>query len=273
MTSGKSGTGRKVGAAAPRRGTERLADGPQPLYARLREQLRADILEGRLLPQQRLPSESELTAAHGISRITVRQALNDLQKEGLLIKVHGKGSFVAPPRVTQDLARLRGLAESVEGSGHQVHGRLLALDDSTADAEVAQALQVETGSRVTELLSLRYLDRQPLSLNHSFVPPALGDRLRRIDFAGRDLLSVYERDFGLAIGHADLEISAGSATRLQAKHLKVAAGAPVLRLRRIVYSAQGRPLHLEMTCYRSDEFSYRVRVERPPAAGDRRRAG
>lgn len=237
-------------------------NGTQPLYAQLRERLRADILEGRLQPQQQLPSEHELIAAYGISRITVRQALNDLQKAGLVVKVHGKGSFVAPPHVSQNLARLAGVAESTAGSGHRVDGRLLSIDDATADSDVARALDVPAGSRVVEWLSLRYLDRVPLSLNHSFVPPALGDRLRRIDFASRDILSVYEQDLGVAVSHAELEISASAASRSQAKQLKLTAGAPVLRLRRVVYDTAGRPLQLETTCYRSDEFSYRVRVER-----------
>lgn len=237
-------------------------NGSQPLYAQLRERLRADILEGRLAPLQQLPSEHELIAAYGISRITVRQALSDLHKEGLVVKVHGRGTFVAPAHMSQSLSRLAGVGETAAGAGHVVHGQLLAIGDAAADGEVARALGVAPGSRVIEWTSLRYLDREPLSLNHSFVPPAFGDRLRRIDFASRDLLSVFERELRLDISHAELEISAGAASRTQARHLKVATAAPVLRLRRIVYATDGTPLQLETTVYRSDEFSYRVRVER-----------
>jgi GntR family transcriptional regulator len=242
--------------------TSALPDPLLPLYARLRDQLRAEILGGRLKPLDRLPSESELIAAHGVSRITVRQALGDLHKEGLIVKVHGKGSYVAPARVAQDLATLRGLAESVGVGAHSVHGRTLSLQDLPARSEVARLLELEAGSTVTELVSLRYLDREPLCLNRSYVAKSIGDRLRRIDFANRDLLDVYENELGLPIGHADLEISAASADKLHARHLKTSAGAPLLCVQRLITTRDARPLHLELSSYRSDAFSYKLRLER-----------
>jgi GntR family transcriptional regulator len=74
-----------------------MAEAPQPLYARLRDELRTGILDGRLKPHAKLPSEAELTAAHGVSRITVRQALGELQKEGLIVRLQGKGAFCLAP--------------------------------------------------------------------------------------------------------------------------------------------------------------------------------
>src|SRR6478609_5203827 len=82
---------------------------PQSLHAQLRDALRARILDGVLAPGAKLPSESELTAAHGVSRITVRQALGALQAEGLIVKLHGKGAFVSHSRAAQSLNRLQGL--------------------------------------------------------------------------------------------------------------------------------------------------------------------
>ena len=233
-----------------------------PLYAQLRDELRADILEGRLRPLDRLPSESELIASRGVSRITVRQALSELLNEGLIVKVHGKGSYVAPARVAQDLATLQGLAESMAGAGHTVHGRVLSMKDVPAVDEVARLLALAPRAPVTELLSLRYLDREPLSLNRSFVAKAVGDRLRRIDFASRDLLDVYEHELGLPIGHADLEITAASADREQARHLKTPVGTPVLRVQRLIATSEGQPLHLETASYRSNVFSFRLRLDR-----------
>lgn len=251
-----------VKARGPRVSRAAAFAGPQTLYAQLRERLRSEILAGRLKPHQQLPSEAELSSAHRVSRITVRQALADLQQEGLVVKVHGKGSFVAPPRVQQDLAGLRGLAESLGGSGYAVHGRLLEMVERSADDDVARALALAPGARVTELLSLRSLDRVPLSLNRSWVAGPVGARLRRIDFASRDLLQVFEQDLGFAVGHAELEIGAAAADREQARHLRIEPGTPVLRLRRVVHTDDGRPLHYEIACYRSDEFSYRLRLDR-----------
>lgn len=241
-------------------------DGAQPLHAWLRERLRADILDGRLPPEARLPSETELTRRFGISRITVRQALAALAQDGLIVSAQGKGRFVAPRRIAQDLARLQGLSESVSGQGRTVHGRTLHWREARATAAEAVALGLATGDPVLELLSLRYVDRQPLSLNRSRMAPALAERLRRIDVARRDLIDVYERELGIAVGHADLTIAATAADARQARLLAVDPGAPLLRLHRVLHAADGRPLHLETAVYRSDAFNYSVRVERARAS-------
>src|SRR5688572_2412294 len=144
-----------------------MAEVPQPLYARLRDELRAGILDGRLQPHARLPSEAEMTAAYGVSRITVRQALGDLQKEGLIVRLQGKGAFVAQPRTTQQLQRLEGLAEALAGHGQQVHSKRLAMKTVRATAGIAAQLEVQPRTEVHQLSTLRYLERQPLSVNVS----------------------------------------------------------------------------------------------------------
>src|SRR4030095_15178901 len=103
-----------------------MADVPQSLHAQLRDSLRAEILDGRLAPGDQLPSESELTAAQGVSRITVRQALGALQAEGLIVKLHGKGAFVSHPKAAQSLNRLQGLNEALALEQRAVSSKRLA---------------------------------------------------------------------------------------------------------------------------------------------------
>lgn len=236
----------------------------KPLYVQLRDELRARILDGRLAPLARLPSEAELTARHGVSRITVRQALNDLHKEGLIVKVHGKGTFVSQPKVAQDVTQLKGLAEAMFGEGREVQNRTLSLKDVAAEPRVAEPLALAPKSAVTEIRSLRYLDRKPISLDVSYVPAEIGHRLKRSDLAGRDIIDIYERDLGLAIGYADVQIDAARADKAQAKLLRIAPGAPVLHIERVIYAADGRPLHYDSVSYRGDAFRYRLRIERAP---------
>lgn len=234
----------------------------KPLYVQLRDELRTQILDGRLKPLTRLPSESELTERHAVSRITVRQALNDLHKEGLIVKVHGKGTFVSQPKVAQDVTRLKGLAEAMFGEGHDVHNRTLSLKDVAASLEVAERLAVPARSLVTEIKSLRYLDRQPISVDVSYVPRQIGDRLKKSDLPGRDIIDIYERDLGLAIGHAELMIEATSADKIQGKLLRIQPGAPILHIQRVIYTSDDRPLHFDSVSYRGDAFRYRLRTER-----------
>lgn len=234
----------------------------KPLYVQLRDELRAQILEGHLKPLERIPSEAELTERYAMSRITVRQALNDLHKEGLIVKVHGKGTFVSQPRLAQDVTRLQGLAEAMFGEGHEVRNRTLSLKDVAASAEVAGRLAIPAKTSVTEIKSLRYVDRQPISLDVSYMPSEIGRRLKKADLPGRDIIDIYERDLGLAIGHAELVIEAAKADKFQGKLLKIEAGAPLLHIQRVIYTPDHRPIHFDSVSYRGDAFRYRLRIER-----------
>jgi GntR family transcriptional regulator len=244
-----------------RRAVRSPAPAAQPLYARLRERLKAEILSGRRKPGERLPSEAEMTAEFGVSRITVRQALGDLQKEGLLVKSHGRGSFVAPP-VALELARLEGLSESLSGAGRTVHTRVLALRHAKADTALAATLDLAVGAPVTVIDTLRYLDREPLVVNRSWMPFAVGARIGRPDLANRDILDILEHDLGMRIGRAELSIGAAAATPSQQRNLRVQAGTALVTLRRLVHDATGTPVHLEHSAYRADMFSYRLVLDR-----------
>lgn len=116
---------------------------PVPLYSQLKELLRGRILDGVYPPLSRMPSENELGKAFDVSRITVRQALGDLQKEGLIFKIHGKGTFVARPKAFQNVSTLQGLGESLTQMGYEVINRLHGLRYVPAGAQVAERLRVK----------------------------------------------------------------------------------------------------------------------------------
>ena len=245
-----------------------MAELPQTLHARLRDALRAQILDGRLRPGDQLPSESALQAAHGVSRITVRQALAALQADGLIVKRHGKGAFVSQAGASQRLERLQGLHEALAGEAapsgpaHEVANHRLSWRELKAPADVAGLLGLRRGAPVYRLQTLRYLDRAPLSLNNSWLCPALGARLSRVDFSRRDLIDVFEHEGGLRIGRAELEIGAGLARTADARRLRIAAGAPVLEVQRIVHTDADEPVHVERAVYRADTFRYRLALQR-----------
>lgn len=239
-----------------------MTDSLLPLYARLRDQLRAGILEGRLQPQQKLPSEAELSTEHGVSRITVRQALGDLQKEGLILRQQGKGAFVAQPRTSQSLNRLQGLREALAGQGQSVHSQRLSTRAMKPPAAIAAQLQLAPGSRAVRLTTLRYVAREALSVNVSWFAPALGERIARLDLSGRDLIEVLEQDIGEPVAQAHLDISAVAMPAREARWLKVAPGEPALRVHRLLCSVQELPLQVETAIYRADAFSYKLSLTR-----------
>ena len=239
-----------------------MSELPLPLYARLRDEIRSRILDGRLAPGDKLPSEYELTEQHGVSRITVRQALTDLQTEGLIVKLHGKGAFVSHPRAAQSLNRLQGLGEALAPQGQAVHSKRLSMKRLKAPAEVARRLELPPGTEVFHLVTLRYLDREPLSVNTSYLPPATGERLARADISNRDLIDVFEREFGLKVEQAQLEISARRASDKESRLLGIEAGEPVLQVQRLLCAEGVAPLQAETAVYRADAFSYKLDLRR-----------
>ncbi len=237
---------------------------PTSLHARIREELRERIVSGDWRPHDALPSERELMAQYGVSRITVRQALGDLQKESVIFKLAGKGAFVAQTRPFQELGRLQGFAEQMEARGHETFNRVLALEHLAADALVASRLGLSAGAPVTRIRRVRHLDRQPVSLDITWVPRAIGERLAREDLSSRDVFLIIENDCALPLGHADLVIDAGLADDGTAALLGIAPGAPVLRIERLTHDAAGRPVDYEHLYCRADNFQYRLRLERRP---------
>ncbi|GHD63725.1 GntR family transcriptional regulator [Jeongeupia chitinilytica] len=234
----------------------------QPLYGRIRDELRTTIHAGAYLPHERLPSESDLMFRYGVSRITVRQALGELEKEGVLFKVPGKGAFVSKPKPFQQLARLQGFAEAMREHGHEISNRLLDIRTLPADATVAERLQLAPGAPVTELRRVRLLNREPVSLDITWVAPHIGERLAREDLASRDVFVILENDYGIALGHADLAIDAQLADPATAKLLALDPGAPLLRIERLTHDRHGHPVDFEYLYCRSDNFQFRLRIAR-----------
>lgn len=233
-----------------------------PLHAQIEHELRTRILAGRYAPMSRMPSESEIGARFGVSRITVRQALGNLQKEGLIFTLQGKGSFVAKPKAFQNVTQLTGLAESLSAMGYEVINQLQALRFRRADAGVAERLDLPAKSRVCQIRRVRLLNREPVSLELTYLPEALGRQLARADLVTRDIFLILENDCGITLGHADLRIDATLADAELAQALRIDEGAPVLRIERLTHDAEGRPIDFEFLYYRADAFQYRLRTQR-----------
>ncbi|MBN3816353.1 GntR family transcriptional regulator [Paraburkholderia sp. Se-20369] len=235
---------------------------PQPLYAQIKDALRARILDGTYAPHSRMPSEHELCATYGVSRITVRQALGDLQKEGLVFRLHGKGTFVSKPKAFQNVASLQGFAEAMSSMGYEIVNQLRSFRTVKADRHVAAKLGLPEGTNVTQIHRVRLLNREPVSLEVTWLPEALGKRLAHADLATRDIFLILENDCGVPLGHADLAIDAILADDDIVGALRVEDGSPVLRIERLTHDEAGTPIDYEYLYFRGDALQYRLRVDR-----------
>lgn len=236
-----------------------------PLYVQIKDTLRARILDGTYAPHSRMPSEHELCAMFDVSRITVRQALGDLQKEGLLFKLHGKGTFVSKPKAFQNVTSLQGFAEAMSSMGYEIVNQLRSFRTVKADRHLATKLHVPEGAPLVEIHRVRLLNREPVSLEQTWVPEALGRRLAGADLAARDIFLILENDCGIPLGHADVSIDAILADDEIVDALRVEESSPVLRIERLTHDASGAPIDYEYLYFRGDAFQYRLRIDRQKA--------
>lgn len=233
----------------------------QPLYLQIKNMLAQRILDGDYAPHERLPSESELMKVFGVSRITVRQALRDLHADGLVFSVQGKGTFVAKPKAIQDVQRLQGFGESMVPQGYEASTRVLSLQENRPSQEVANALGIKQSDTVVEIKRVRFRNREPISIDHSFYPIEIGRRLAGRDLT-QDIFPLLENEFNIVLDHADLRIEATLADDEQAGSLNCDVGAPVLLIRRLVLDQQGNRVAFEFLSHRGDAFQYHLRADR-----------
>lgn len=238
---------------------------PVPLYSQIREVLRNHILNGTYAPLSRVPSESELGELFKVSRITIRQALNDLQKDGLIFRIPGKGTYVSKPKAFQNVSSLQGLAESLARFGHEVTNRVRSFHYAPAPPLVAERLHLSEGEQVAEIKRVRYVNREPVSLEVTYLPEEAAKGLEKADLITRDIFLILENDLGYSLGHADLSIDAVQANEELATVLNIAIGAPIMRIERLTHLEDGTPLDFEYLYYRGDAFQYRLRIDRQRA--------
>lgn len=250
----------------------------------IRDYLLEQIKSGELRHGQRVPSERELCQRFGVSRMTVRQALDRLAWEGVLERRRGSGTYVAPPKIRLGLQQLTGFSEDMRRRGMRPGSRILLADVGEADPEAAAALGLAVDRRVTHLRRLRLADQRPLALECVQVPlrvfPDLVDRIQAAVRAGEaeslSLYALFERA-GIRLARAEQSIEASIATGEQAALLGVREGSPLLVLTRLTWADDGTAVEFVRSWYRGDKYRYETVLHRPPdvdaSGGPRGHAG
>jgi GntR family transcriptional regulator len=227
----------------------------------LRDRLAADIEAGSPGPGERLGAERELAARLGVSRSTLRAALDALETAGVVHRVRGRsgGIFVSERRVERDLTSLTSLPAYMRRQGFQSGARVLSTATVGADAETATALGVPEGALVLEVVRVRLADEQPISLERARFPadrfPGLLDR----SLSG-SLYELLESGYGLRPSEAEERVEVVGATAAEARVLEVRAGSPLVSIARTAWSEDGRPFERSNDLFRADRVRIVVRV-------------
>ncbi len=243
----------------------------EPLKARrLYLLLRDRILSGDAGPDSRLPSEPALAVEYGISRVTVRRALDELAREGMIERKPGSGTFVsgkaASVPVVADFSNV--LTHLVE-MGRRTAVRLLSFGYMAPTATLAEELKLEPGERVQRSVRVRLIDGAPFSYLVTHVPERIGISYSEADLASTPLLELLERS-GLVAERASQTIGAALAGPEVAGALDLEIGAALLSMTRIVYEPSGRGIEHLQALYRPDRYSLNMDLLRTGADGARR---
>src|SRR5947199_521831 len=225
-----------------------------PRYHRIAEALRERIGSGQLAAGARLDNQRKLARSFGVTLMTLRQALELLERDHLITRRHGLGTFVAAPSIDYDILQLRRFAGDLSAKGEHVATRLLGTRFAAPDRRVAEALRFAGRPRVLFLERLRLVDAHPVSLLRSFLPSPLGDEVIRADLARTPLHQVLEFKLGVVITRASETVSAVRLGRREARDLGCRVGEPAFESERVSYDAGGAPVVFDRVFIPGDRF-------------------
>ncbi|GGM70196.1 GntR family transcriptional regulator [Longimycelium tulufanense] len=243
---------------------DRLADGPTPKHAQLREILRR-LAETELPPGSPIPSERELAARYGVSRLTVREAVGQLVADGLLARVRGKGTFTARARVEAQLY-LESFTEDMRQRGMRPGTVVVERAERIPPPETAAALGLGPGEPAYWLVRVRTANGTPLAVERGWYHPGRLPELLEHDLSA-SLYALLADEYGARPDHGWQTVRADPADRATARLLGVRPGSPLLAFRR-VSSAHGAPLEDMTSWYRGDLYQVTMQLDRSvPGSG------
>ena len=229
-------------------------NGRLPRYQQIADALRQRIRSRTLAPGHRLPGQRALAGEFRVTLMTLRQALDLLERERLITQRHGLGTFVASPSIDYDIQELRGLAGDLTALGERVETKLLRSHFAPPGRRVAAELGLPGGAAVFVLERLRLVNHHPMSYQRSFLPPSVGEEVARLDLTLHSLRHILRYKLGLEIARARETISAVRLTSPEARELDCRPGSPAFCSERVSFLADSRPVVFDRVYIPGDRF-------------------
>lgn len=235
-----------------------IKDTGVPLHIQLASLLRQQVQEGRLKPNDRLPSERELCETYGISRITVRKALSTLMQEGLVYSSIGKGTYVAEPPLNEELRPLSSFTQDLERRGMSASSQVLQTAIQPADDYWAARLSIPRGAEVVLLHRLRLANDLPIAIQITRLPHHLCPNLLQFNFASRSLYDVLNKEYRLHLSRSDTVIESALAQPDEARLLQLKRPAAVLISEQTTYLDTGTVIEITKSIFHAERYKLRT---------------
>lgn len=236
---------------------------PLPIYYQIKEWLREQIESEVLKPQDRIPSERDLEQEFGISRMTARRALGELEAEGYVYREQGRGSFVAESKIRQGLLRLTSFTEEMQKRGMRAGARVLRTQKVDHDKHLASRFGVYAEEVFILVERLRLANGKPMVLETAFLREMFCPGLEEVDLNNRSLYETLRERYGIQLGRAEQTVEARVADDYEAKVLEARPGTPVLAVERLTYLSDGKtPIEYVRSLYRGDRYRLFIELRR-----------
>lgn len=228
-----------------------------PLYVQLMNQIEERIRKGVYAPGERLQSESEMAKAHGVSIITVRNAISMLVDKGLVDKKQGKGTFVAKPKFTKDIKKLQSFPEMCKHMGMRSGGRMLENKLIPADEKTRKLLGIPRGSQVVYISRVRYADDEPVAIENNYFPLKYSFLLGEV-FDNNSLFEFMKEKSKIFVAVSEKWIELCRATSREAELLGLSSGEPLLYIKSVAYTRDREPIYVGTQIFNGDRCSFYV---------------
>ncbi len=228
---------------------------PVPLYYQISNYILEKIASGELKPDERIPSEGDLSSIFHVSRMTAREAITRLVNEGILYRKQGKGTFVSQPRIERQTNRLTGFFEDMLERGLRPSSKVFEIEVIGADRHVSKLLHLNEGEPAIRIRRLRLANDEPMAFQVVHLPEKLCPQLVQEDLSSQSLYGLLEKKYGLRLVRAEERIQAVKAGVREAALLGK-RDLPLLAIERVTYLADDVPIELVNTLYRGDRYVY-----------------
>jgi GntR family transcriptional regulator len=236
-------------------------EAPTPLYLQLKNALVADIDAGHYKPHDRLMSERELGEKFKVSRMTVRQALTDMIRDGILYTQVGKGTYVSESKIKQELQTLTGFTQDMAARGTVASGQVLEARLLAATLNLAAIFSVPTNTDIVLLSRLRLSDGMPLAIEEAYIRHQVCPGILAYDFSRESLYNILATQYNTILVRAEQTMEASLATSEEAELLQITAPCPVLRIERLSYNEQNLLIEYVKSTYRGDRYKFHTTLQ------------
>lgn len=243
-----------------RLGVEVKKSNKTPLYLQLAETLIKKIENKEFQVYEKLPPERKLCDFYNVSRITVRQSLQELERDGYIYRSHGSGTFVAPKSYSQNLIHLYSFTDEMKALGKNPDTKVLSFKEMDAEERLADKMKLDSLESVFQVVRLRSADNYPLMYETTYVPKRMFPGLTEQFLKTKPMYEVFNEDYQVIITKASESFSVTTVRKEEAKYLQMQENEPAMLINRYAYHNQ-KLIAYSVSIARGDKFHYNVELD------------